>query len=159
MTDTEWYDDVVVPALLRAARNAYATSIRGCLADGGFSDIPRNGSYVLGALARSTPDEGPSLTALSEQLAVSKQAASQLIDTLVLRGYLDRRPDPEDRRRMTVQLTERGQAAAEAVRDGVEAVDRELADRVGGDGVRSLRAGLGALAGIGMHDSHAAVDH
>ena len=43
-------------------------------------------------------------------LGVTKQAASQLIDTLVLRGYLTRDVNPEDRRRMTVTLTERGRA-------------------------------------------------
>ena len=30
-----------------------------------------------------------------------------LIDTLVIRGYLERGTDPEDRRRLTLELTER----------------------------------------------------
>ena len=42
---------------------------------------------------------------LAASLGLSKQAASQLIDTLVLREYLERRIDPEDRRRMGVRLT------------------------------------------------------
>ena len=54
------------------------------------------------------------------QLGVSKQAASQLIDTLVLRGYLERRVDPEDRRRINIEATERGRAAGEAIAAGVQ---------------------------------------
>jgi DNA-binding MarR family transcriptional regulator len=46
---------------------------------------------------------------------VSRQAASQLIDTLVLRGYLTRQINPADRRRMDIELTDRGRAAADAV--------------------------------------------
>ena len=40
------------------------------------------------------------------------QAAGQLVDTLVMRGYLERQTDPDDRRRLVVRLTERGAEAA-----------------------------------------------
>ena len=85
---------------------------------------------------------------LIRQLGVSKQAASQLVDVLVLRGYLDRQVDPEDRRRMTIALTERGRAAAAAVRAGVEEVDDELALRLSAAQLAGLRAGLLALCAI-----------
>jgi DNA-binding MarR family transcriptional regulator len=76
---------------------------------------------------------------------VSKQAAGQLVDTLVLRGYLDRSIDVEDRRRLTVSLTERGRGAAEAIRAAVEGVDAELLSRVGPEYVAHTRATLAAL--------------
>jgi hypothetical protein len=75
---------------------------------------------------------------------VTKQAASQLIDTLVLRGYLDRAVDPEDRRRMTIMLTGRGRAAA-AVRAGIETIDAELSREISPGQLAGLRAGLDAL--------------
>jgi DNA-binding MarR family transcriptional regulator len=81
-------------------------------------------------------------------LGVTKQAASQLIDTLVLRGYLVREVNSQDRRRMTIELTERGQAAAAAVRSGIDMVDAELVRRVTPDEINGLRAGLIALAEI-----------
>ena len=79
------------------------------------------------------------------ELGVSKQAAGQLVDTLVVRGYLDRSADPEDRRRMTVSLTERGQLAAAAGRSAVERVDAQLTERVGEEYVAHTRATLAAL--------------
>jgi DNA-binding MarR family transcriptional regulator len=138
------YDDVVLPALLRAARGAYAASVRLELAADGFDDLPRNGAFVIGGMANhaGTPSD------LVRQLRISKQATSQLIDALVLRGYLVRDTDPTDRRRLTLGLTERGVAAAGAVRRGVDAVDEELARAVSPEQVSSLRHGLAALCDI-----------
>jgi DNA-binding MarR family transcriptional regulator len=137
-------DDVSIPALLRAARGAYGNAIRRRLADADFDDLPRNASFILGGMA----NHGAPLGGLVRQLGVSKQAAGQLIDTLVLRGYLDRQTDPEDRRRITVELTPRGEAAATEVRAGVEEVDRELAAQLSKDQLEGLRSGLVALTTI-----------
>ncbi len=136
--------DVVIPALLRAARGAYGTSIRHELAHAGLDDIPRNGAFVLGGMG----NHGGSAGSLTRQLGVSKQAASQLIDTLVLRGYLDRTVNEDDRRRMVIELTERGRAAAAAISAGVQAIDRELMAMVSADEYAGLRAGLIALCDI-----------
>jgi DNA-binding MarR family transcriptional regulator len=138
------HDDIAIPALLRAARGAYGHRIRGRLAAAGFDDLPRNGPFVLGGMA----NRGGAAGDLIRQLGVSKQAASQLVDVLVLRGYLDRQVDPDDRRRMTIALTERGRAAAAAVRAGVEEVDDELALRLSAAQLAGLRAGLEALCAI-----------
>jgi DNA-binding MarR family transcriptional regulator len=137
-------DEVVIPALLRAARGAYGNAIRARLAAGGFDDLPGNGPYILGGMA----NHGGTAGDLIRELGVSKQAASQLIDTLVLRGYLEREVNADDRRRMTIELTERGRGAAEAVRDGVEAVDTELAELISPAELAGLRAGLIALTTI-----------
>jgi DNA-binding MarR family transcriptional regulator len=137
-------DEVVIPALLRASRGAYGHAIRSRLADGGFDDMPRNGPYVLGGMA----NHGGAAGDLIRQLGVSKQAASQLIDILVLRGYLERETNADDRRRMTIELTERGRAAAEAVRAGVEAVDAELTGMLSPAEMHGLVAGLVALTEI-----------
>jgi DNA-binding MarR family transcriptional regulator len=142
MTTTE--DEVVLPALLRASRGAYRHAIIAALAAGGFDDVPRNGSYVLGGIV----NHGGRAADLVRQLGVSKQAASQLIDTLVLRGYLTREVDPDDRRRVAIAATERGQAAAAAIRQGVVSVDEELAAMITPDELAGLRAGLVALCDI-----------
>jgi DNA-binding MarR family transcriptional regulator len=137
-------DDVVIPALLRAARGSYAHAIRSHLAEAGFDDLPRNGGFVLGGMA----NHGGSAADMIRGLGVSKQAASQLIDTLVLRGYLTREMNPDDRRRMTLELTERGRGAAAAVRSGVEMIDAELAQMVTPTELAGLRSGLAALSQI-----------
>ena len=130
-----------MPALLRAARTGYASAIRGALAEAGCDDMPRNGQFVVGAIARS----GTQLSEIITSLGLSKQRAGQLVDALVDRGYLERALDPDDRRRMTVTLTERGQVAANAGRTAVERVDAALADRVGAETVKHARIALGAL--------------
>jgi len=143
-------EQVVLPALIRAARGAYRRAIADRLAGAGFDDVPRNGPFVLSAMANHGADSGD----LVRQLGVTKQAASQLIDVLVVRGYLERQVNVADRRRMTVTLTDRGRAAAAAVRAGVEAVDAELARRVSPAEIAGLRAGLTALADIRGGSDH-----
>jgi DNA-binding MarR family transcriptional regulator len=137
-------DYVPIPALLRAARGAYGQAIRRALSDRGIDDMPPNGPFVMGGIG----NQGQPLGALVQRLRVTKQAASELIDTLVLRGYLLRMTDPDDRRRVNVTLTDRGHEAAEAVLAGVIAVDRELTELLGVTGVEQLRAGLVALCDI-----------
>ena len=137
-------DDVVLPALLRAARGAYGQAIRTRLEAVGCDDLPRNGLYIIGGMAGHRGSAGD----LIRQLGVSKQAASQLVDTLVVRGYLVREVTPADRRRVAIDLTERGRAAAAAVREGVQAVDAELSERLSPADLAGLRAGLVALCDI-----------
>ena len=140
-------DDVVMPALLRHARNTYGTAMRQALAEAGYDDIPRNGLYVIGGLALGAGDAP--LSRLIPELGVSKQTAGQLIDTLVLRGYLYRATDEDDRRRLTVALTERGKAAAETQAAARKKIDAELTARVGPETVRHARKALAALIAMG----------
>jgi DNA-binding MarR family transcriptional regulator len=130
-----------MPGLLRAARGPYTTAVRAALVDAGCDDLPRHGAYVIGGIAGS----GTPLSVIITQLGVSKQAAGQIVDTLVARGYLDRVPDPADRRRVTITLTPRGLAAAEVIRTSVGQVDADLARRVGARSVATARAVLAAL--------------
>ncbi len=149
------YDEMGLPGLLRAARKAYGTAVRQAFADAGFDDVPRNGAYVL---ARVYDDDAPP-TRLTRELGISKQAVSQLIDTMVMRGYLERSPDTEDRRRMLLHLTPRGQAAATVSWEAATAVDQELLQRLTADGVAALRAGLTTLCEIAAESELAPLDH
>jgi DNA-binding MarR family transcriptional regulator len=142
-----WYEDVVLPALMRHARNTYGVAMRRALDEAGYDDVPKNGLYVIGGLAMGT--QGIPLGQLIRELRISKQAAGQLVDTLVTRGYLERAVDPEDRRKLTVTLSERGRAAAAAQASGREKVDAALMAIVGGDDIQRTRRTLAALIGIG----------
>ena len=143
-------DDEVIPALLRAARGGYGNTIGAHLAAAGFEDLPRNGPFVLGGMAHH---EGSAVDMI-RGLGVTRQAASQLIDTLVLRGYLTREINPDDRRRMSIELTERGRAAAAAVRAAIEQVDDELARMISPADLAALRRGLAALGEIRQRTEH-----
>lgn len=145
MSENAPLPEVALPALLRHARHTYGAAMRAALAEGGYDDIPGNGLYVIGALALG---ETP-LSLIISELRVSKQAAGQLVDALVLRGYLDRQVDAADRRRLTVTLTERGRAAADTQRAAREAIDAELEARMGAERVLHAREVLEALIEIG----------
>ncbi|WP_406461429.1 MarR family winged helix-turn-helix transcriptional regulator [Streptomyces sp. NBC_01622] len=75
------------------------------------------------AFVRLAPD-GATVTDLAAHLGVTKQAASQLVEELVRRGYVERRPHPGDARARLVVLTELGwactRAAEEAAVDAVQ---------------------------------------
>jgi DNA-binding MarR family transcriptional regulator len=145
--ENPWYDTIVIPALLRGARNTYGEIMHKALAEADCDDVPANGMYVIGGLALGAGNAP--LSVLVQQLKVSKQAAGQLVDTLVLRGYLKREADEDDRRRFTVKLTERGWHAAAVQREAREKIDAELVQRVGADTVAAARKALGALVEIG----------
>jgi len=147
MTDQPLAETMGLPGLLRAARAAYRHAVSTAFAEAGFEDIPRNGAFVLGR----TFDNSAQLTSLTRELGISKQAVSQLIDTMVMRGYLERIADSEDRRRLLLSLTPRGEAAARVAWRAVTAVDAELAIRLPAGGLAALRTGLAVLAEIGMH--------
>jgi len=134
-------EPVVFAALLRAARFAYGDAIRTALIEAGLDDIPKNGIFVIGALGRT----GAPLAQIIDSLGVSKQSAGQLVDTLALRGYIERKIDPDDRRRLTVTLTARGREAAAITRATVERIDAALLKKVGREHIAHTRATLHAL--------------
>jgi DNA-binding MarR family transcriptional regulator len=136
-------DDEILVLLVRA-RGGYGNTIGEHLAAAGFDDLPRNGPFLLGAMG----SKGGQAVDVIRSLGVTRQAASQLIDTLVLRGYLSREINPEDRRRMNVVLTEHGRAAAAAIRTGIAEIDAELAGMISPGELAGLRAGLAALGQI-----------
>lgn len=148
MNDTAaWEAEIAIPALLRHARNTYGGTMRKALAEAGYDDIPRNGLYVIGGLALGAGDVP--LGQLVRELRISKQAAGQLVDALVMRGYLDRTVDAQDRRKLNVALTERGQAAAAVQAEARQRIDQALAERVGEADVRKFRRTLAVLIDIG----------
>lgn len=134
-------EPVVFAALLRAARFGYGDAIRSALTEAGLDDIPRNGIFVIAALGRT----GAPLAQIIDSLGASKQSAGQLVDTLALRGYIERKIDPEDRRRLTVTLTPRGREAAAISRATIERIDAALLKKVGREHIAHTRATLHAL--------------
>ena len=143
-TDSKYGPEVLLPILLRPGRGVYGRLIREALADAGFNDMPANGGYVLGLVESG-------VSALSDVIAdmgVSKQTASQLVDTLVIRGYLERSADPDDRRRVLVTLTERGKAASDAVFATVEEIDLRLVAAVGAEHMAHTKETLAALVNL-----------
>ena len=143
-SNTKSYDDVPLSALLRAARTTYSHAVDAAQGRIGCDDLPATGGYIISAMHWS----GASLEAVIRWMSVTKQAVSQAVDTLVVRGYLERSHDSTDRRKVNLTLTERGREAAKAARSAIERIDRELQKRVGARQVADARATLVTLLEI-----------
>ncbi len=136
--------DVPLSALLLATRGTYTAAVRRAQAKIGCTDVPASGEFILSAMEWT----GASIEPIVRWLGVSKQAVSQSVDQLVVRGYLERARDPSDRRRVKLLLTDRGHAAGRAAKTAIQQVDRELLARVGSQSIAHTRATLAALAEI-----------
>ena len=80
---------------------------------------------ALGYLGRH---QGASLSDMAGALGIGLPTASTLVSRLVSAGYLDRQEDPDERRKVSLSLTDRGRNRLEGALDLVR---RELADRLG----------------------------
>ncbi|WP_328870311.1 MarR family winged helix-turn-helix transcriptional regulator [Streptomyces sp. NBC_00287] len=81
---------------------------------------------------------GATVTELAGHLGVTKQAASQLVDELVRKGYVERRPHPRDARARLLVLTEHGWANTRAAEEAAADVVREWSAVLGEAEVRAL---------------------
>jgi DNA-binding MarR family transcriptional regulator len=138
--------EVPLAALLRRGRTAFGLAMRRALEEAGYDDLPRDGLYLIGAIARETVP----LSQVIDELRVSKQVAGQLVDTLVLRGYLNREVDSDDRRRLTITLTRRGRGAAAVQRKAAEKIEAELLRKLGPDHLARTRETLALLGQMGF---------
>ncbi|MEE2677793.1 MAG: MarR family transcriptional regulator [Myxococcota bacterium] len=95
--------------------------------------------------------EGRPLTAIASQLAISKQACSQLVNLGEDAGYVERKPDPQDRRSKLVVLTQRGHRLIKQAARVILASESEYAELVGPAAYRRFTASLAALyRGLGI---------
>ncbi|MFE7230685.1 MarR family winged helix-turn-helix transcriptional regulator [Streptomyces sp. NPDC001231] len=97
------------------------------------------------AFARLAPD-GATVTELAAHLGVTKQAASQLVDEIVRKGYAERLPHPQDARARLVVLTERGRACTRAAEESAADAVRAWGEAIGESEVRALWGQLARLA-------------
>ncbi|MET7604550.1 MarR family transcriptional regulator [Streptomyces avermitilis] len=100
------------------------------------------------AFSRLAPD-GATVTDLAAHLGVTKQAASQLVDEMVRKGYVERRPHPGDARARLVVLTERGRACTRAAEEAAAEAVRPWVELLGEGEVGLLRARLSRIAPAG----------
>lgn len=100
------------------------------------------------AFARLAPD-GATVTDLAVHLGVTKQAASQLVEEIVRKGYAERRPHPVDARAKLIVLTEQGWACTRAAEEAAAEVVQGWSAVLGEGEVRALGERLGRIAPYG----------
>jgi DNA-binding MarR family transcriptional regulator len=98
-------------------------------AEKGFTDLhPRHGAV----LAHLDPD-GVRATDLSKLSGVHKQVIGTVVDELERLGYVERRPDPADRRAKLICPTERGLDQMRFADTFVTALERRHSRRLGAE--------------------------
>jgi len=90
-------------------------------------------------------DDGTTVSVLAERAQLTKQAMAQLVAHLEAHGYVERVPDPADRRAKLVRATARGREVFAIVREFVADTDARLDTALGPAKVRRLRALLEEL--------------
>ena len=130
-----------IGALLRLPWEAVTHRILRALHESGFDDID---APQLAVLLWPGP-EGMRPSDLAARMRVTKQALNYLLGDLERLGYLERHPDPDDRRARRIVLTDRGRALIPVIRGAVDDVEREWAEALGAARFAELRELLGAL--------------
>ena len=70
-----------------------------------------------GAVFQYLDDAGTTVSVLAERAQMTKQSMAELVRHLETHGYVDRVPDPHDRRAKRVQATDRGRDVFAIVRE------------------------------------------
>ena len=98
--------------LIGLAYQAFTDELRADLEARGFADLGGAYGYVFRALAV----EALHLQELAARLGMTAQGATKIVNQMVARGYVERRPDPQDGRAKELRLASRGRAALAAAR-------------------------------------------
>lgn len=133
---------IPLTGLLDVALESMLDEFRAELGQGEFKDI----RPTHGCVFRFVKEDGMRLTDLAELASITKQSAGEIVDDLVARGYVQRIPDPADRRAKLICLTERGEEA-QAHGFGLFAeVEKRWMERYGREKIERLRAILEEIA-------------
>jgi DNA-binding MarR family transcriptional regulator len=81
---------------------------------------------------------------LAANLAVSKQAAQQVLKELRLKGIIEMQPDPDNGRQKRIVLTDYGRELRTIAKQGLCSLEAELDHRIGAKSLSALRRGLDA---------------
>jgi len=104
----------------------------------GIADI----TLAQARIAARIGPHGTRVSDLAEQARVTKQSAGFLVDQLESAGYVERVPDPSDRRARLVRLTARADRVVKTANAEVERALAEWADHVGADRLRRMHETL-----------------
>lgn len=111
-----------------------------------FGDRDHEGMQMAHAMVLvHLPLEGGRLTDLAAAAGVAKQSMGPLVDDMERFGYVERVPDPDDRRAKRICFTEAGIALLEDSREVVARIWARYAEILGERRLTTLRNSLAAL--------------
>ncbi len=141
MTENAW----TTAAALLALASELVDGVQQGLAQRGFDDVrPAHGfTFSLLSGGRATTAD------VAEHLGVTKQAASQIVEHLVTRGYVTRKPHPSDARARLLVLTAHGRACTRAAEQAAADVVNRWGDELSPHAFATMQRSLVRLAPSG----------
>ena len=127
--------------LLREPFRAGTELLHRRFAERGHTDIrPPHGNVM-----QFLDDAGTRVSVLAERAQMTKQSMAELVVHLERLSYVERVPDPSDRRAKLVRATPRGKQLYAIARDVVAEIEADWTKRLGKTKMRQLRALLEEL--------------
>jgi DNA-binding MarR family transcriptional regulator len=127
------YDRVGV--LLRLVHSHWTLGIDAALRDAGFGGIRPPHANVFPFV----PEEGIQVSQLARLTHVREQTMTQAVQELERMGYVQRHPDPRDRRAKLVFLTPRGHAVQPVAIAAGQRVEARWAELTGQEDIDAIR--------------------
>lgn len=130
--------------LLGAIRDGLVDDVQRRLAHAGYGDVRASHDCVFRHL---TPN-GTRLRDLAALSQMSPPAIGEHVDELERLGYVERVPDPSDRRAKLIRPTQRGIAFMRAAYEALAEIEREWTGEIGADALARLRDGLAQVRAL-----------
>ena len=127
---------------LLSASRALVDGISAGVRARGFDDVRPAHGFAFSRLSAG----GATITQLAEHLDITRQAAAQLVDELLAKGYVRRRRHPDDARARLITLTGKGWACTRAAEAAIADTVRPWAEALGERRFQALRDDLLRIA-------------
>jgi DNA-binding MarR family transcriptional regulator len=133
---------ITLPALVDLASEAMYVDFRKLLEEAGITDV----RPTHGCVFRFVHGDGMRLTELASRAGLTKQSVGEIVDDLAKLGYLERYPDPTDKRAKLIRLTTKGLKAQSIGFSLFEQLEADWAEAFGADRIAALRSLLEEVA-------------
>ncbi|MBJ7596869.1 MarR family winged helix-turn-helix transcriptional regulator [Candidatus Nephthysia bennettiae] len=134
MADEVGPENFLIGALLVLPAGELRRRVDAAIAREGFSDYRVTHQPVFQWLSPN----GDRITDLADRVGMTRQSMGELVDYLAARGYLERVPDPTDRRAVLVRRTEKGWAINAIAQRVVAETQEEWARALGRSDFQTL---------------------
>lgn len=121
-------DRLAIGQLLVRLLREFRAELSAPAAEHGYADLRQPHLHIFGNVGIN----GIRLTDLATRAQLSLATTSELVSELQQLGYLERRPDPHDRRAKLIFPTRRGRQALDDAGDRVAEIEQDWRELLGG---------------------------
>ena len=127
---------IPLPVLMDLAVDAMWGDFANLLEQTPYSDVRPSHGCVF----RFLRADGMRLTELASLAGLTKQSVGEIVDDLTGLGYIERFPDPTDKRAKLIRLTEKGEEAQRTGFSLFAKLEADWAEAFGADRITALRS-------------------